>query len=311
MLHYNITKSITITTMRNCFLAVLFFIPSFVHAIEQADNAPLKVVASIKPVHSLVAGIMQGVGQPELLLHSSQSPHHYSLRPSERRKLARADLIFWIGPTMESFMPRLLHSLDKKTRLVTLIDTEGLMLLAKRLTENHLKNKGTVIDAHIWMNTGNIEIMINEITRQLVSMDPANAQQYKNNHKTLYKKIKALRHELSLKLKDKQSPFLTYHDGYQYFEQEFNLNNTGFISSDTDLQPSAMHVQKMKKLIREHSIQCIFYDAPFEPPVMASLLAGSRARAVELDPTGIRLTAGENTLFQIMRNLGENFQNCL
>jgi len=264
--------------MRNCFLAALFFIPTFVHAIEQADNVPLKVVASIKPIHSIVASIMQSVGQPELLLHSSQSPHHYSLRPSERQKLARADLIFWIGPTLESFMPRLLHSLDKKIKFVTLINTEGLMLLPKRLTENHFKTKSTIIDAHIWMNTGNIEIMMDEITRQLVSMDPANAQQYKKNHKALYKKIRALKHELGLKLKDKQRPFLTYHDGYQYFEQEFNLNNTGFISSDTDLQPSVMHIQKMKNLIREHSIQCIFYDAPFEPPIMASLLAGNRAR---------------------------------
>ena len=301
--------------MRNCFLTLLIFVSSLAHACaqayEQAENTPLKVIASIKPVHSLVAGIMQGVGQPELLLSSNQSPHHYSLRPSERLKLARADLIFWIGPNMESFMPRLLHSIDNKTQLVSLVDTEGLTLLPVRLADHHHENQHTAIDAHVWMNTDNIEKMADEITRQLVSIDPANTRQYKNNNKILHKKIKTLRNELRLKLKDKHSPFLTYHDGYQYFEQEFNLKNIGFISSGPELQPSAMHIQAMKKLIRRHSIQCIFYDAPSEPPIMTSLLTDSSARAIELDPTGIRLPAGKDTLWQIMRNLGENFQSCL
>ena len=297
--------------MRNCFLALLLFVSSLAQADKQAENTPLRVVASIKPVHSLVAGIMQGVGRPELLLSSNQSPHHYSLRPSERRKLARADLIFWIGPNMESFMPRLLHSIDNKTQLISLVDTEGLILLPMRLTGHSHENQHTVIDPHIWMNTYNIEKMADEITRQLVSIDPANTRQYKNNNKILHRKIKNLRNELRLKLKDKNSPFLTYHDGYQYFEEEFNLKNIGFISSGPELQPSAMHIQAMKKLIRKYSIQCIFYDAPSKPPIITSLLAGSGARAIELDPTGILLPAGKDTLWQIMRSLGKNFQSCL
>ena len=311
MLHYNITDNMPITSMRNCFLALLFFVSSLAQADEQAENNPLKVVVSIKPVHSLVAGIMQGVGRPELLLSSNQSPHHYSLRPSERRKLARADVIFWIGPNMEIFMSRLLHSLDNKTHLVSLMETEGLTLLPVRPTDHRHENQHAAIDAHVWMNTYNIEKMTDEITRQLVSIDPANAKQYKNNNKILQKKIKTLRNELRLKLKDKHSPFLTYHDGYQYFEREFNLKNIGFISSGPELQPSAKHIQAMKKLIYKHSIQCVFYDAPFEPPIMNSLLAGSGARAIELDPTGIRLPAGEDTLLQIMRSLGDKFQTCI
>lgn len=293
--------------MHNCFLSLLFFVSTLV----QANNTPLKVVASIKPVHSLVAGVMQGVGQPELLLSSNQSPHHYSLKPSERRKLARADLIFWIGPNMERFMPRLLHSLDNNTQLVSLVDTEGLTLLPARLTSYHHENQNTAIDAHIWMNTVNIEKMIDEITRQLVSIDPSNTRQYRNNNKILHKKIKILRKELSSKLKDRHSPFLTYHNGYQYFEQEFNLNNIGFVSSGPELKPSVMHIQAMKNLIYKHSIQCIFYDAPIEPPIITSLLTGSSARAIELDPTGIHHPAGEDNLLKIMRTLGDKFQNCL
>ncbi len=297
--------------MRYCFFALLIFLSSPLQAYAQAGKAPLKVVTSIKPVYSLVAGIMQGVGQPELLLNSSQSPHHYSLKPSERHKLAQADLIFWIGPNLESFITRVLNGLDKNTKVVSLVNTEGLTLLPARSTNHDRKNQHSAIDIHIWMNTTNIEKMMDEITQQLIRIDPDNSWQYKNNSKILRKKIETIKNELSSKLKNKRSPFLTYHDGYQYFEEEFNLKNVGFISSGSEIQPSARHIQAMKKLIRTQSVQCVFYDAPTEPPIMASLLAGSSARAIELDATGIRLAADKNTLWQIMQKLGESFQNCL
>lgn len=312
--------------MQLWFLPLLFFIPVLAHADKQATElantahpdamaSHIRVVASIKPIHSLVAAIMQGVGQPELLLSSNQSPHHVSIRPSERRKLARADLIFWVAPNMESFMPRLLSSLDSKIQVISLVDINGLTLHRIRQADHrHISqhdNQHTQIDAHIWLNTYNIEKMADEITRQLVKLDPDHATHYKNNNKTLHQEIKKLREELSSLMKDKQHLFLTYHDGYQYFEQEFKLKNAGFVSSNADLRPSARHIQSMKELIRRYSIQCIFYDAPVEPPIMASLLAGSRAQAIELDPTGIRQPAGKQALFQIMRKMANQFRQCL
>lgn len=306
--------------MRFLFLSLLLFVSALSHAEERPESAQLKVIASIKPIHSLVAGIMRGVGHPELLLTSNQSPHHYSLKPSERRKLAQADLIFWIGPNMESFLPRLLSSLDKEVQIISLIDTNGLTLHSLRQPDHPADgaphdpqedNRQTRIDAHIWLNTHNIELILEDITRQLVIMDPAHTQQYKNNNNILHKKVEVLRAELSSLLKDKQNPFLTYHDGYQYFEVEFNLKNAGFVSIDPELRPSAHHIQALKKVIHEHSIQCIFYDAPFEPPIMESLLDGNNAKAIELDPTGLRLPAGEETLFEIMRTLGNKFRDCL
>jgi zinc transport system substrate-binding protein len=324
VLYYNITKFIPIITMRAWFLSLLFFVPALASADDLAEKQAdetyprtthIRVVASIKPIHSLVAGVMHGIGQPELLLSSSQSPHHASLRPSERRKLTRADLIFWIGPSMESFMPRLLSSLDDKTQIISLIDINGLTLHPARRpdhdSEHHDDNRHTQIDAHIWLNTHNIEIMIDEITRQLVSLDPENSQQYRSNNKILHEKTKTLRNKLGSLLKDKQQPFLTYHDGYQYFEQEFNLKNVGFVSRHPELRPSARHIHAMKKLIRKHSIECVFYDAPVEPPIMTSLLTGNQAKAVELDPMGIKLPSDKLNLFQIMRTMGGKFQNCL
>jgi zinc transport system substrate-binding protein len=53
-------------------------------------NAEVKVVASIKPIHSLVAAVMQGVGEPGLIIEGAGSPHTYALRPSQAQMLEQA-----------------------------------------------------------------------------------------------------------------------------------------------------------------------------------------------------------------------------
>src|SRR5690606_17502588 len=70
-----------------------------------------RVVASIPPVHSLVAGVMQGIGAPDLLVGPAASAHTYSLRPSDARLLQEAEVVFWIGPIYEAFLEKPLDAL--------------------------------------------------------------------------------------------------------------------------------------------------------------------------------------------------------
>jgi zinc transport system substrate-binding protein len=280
-------------------------------------SEPLRIVASIKPVHSIVASITDGITEPELLMHSNRSPHHYSLKPSERRLLANADLIFWIGPTMESFMPRILNSLEDKSKAVSLIQTQGLKLLSIRQPShtdddehNHeTDHEHSTMDAHIWLDTHNVDVLVDAISKEIIRIDPEHQQQYETNTKQLHDRISQLRKTLKQSLDTVNKFFLTYHDGYQYFEKEFNLNNRGFISS-SELQPGARHISELKKLIKQQNIQCIFYDAPTEPPVLKTLLDNTKTRTYMLDPVGILIPPGKNTWFEIMDLLGKQFINC-
>jgi zinc transport system substrate-binding protein len=90
------------------------------------------VVASIKPVHSLVANVMAGVGEPTLLVKGAGSPHTYALRPSDAAALENADLVFWIGEGFELFLAKPLETLADQSRVVELADIEGLHLLPVR-----------------------------------------------------------------------------------------------------------------------------------------------------------------------------------
>ena len=90
------------------------------------------VVTSIKPVHSLVSGVMDGVGKPHLIVRGSASPHTYSLRPSDAGKLQEAKVIFWVGEGLETFLTKPVESLGEDAKLVTLSDAHGLVKLPFR-----------------------------------------------------------------------------------------------------------------------------------------------------------------------------------
>lgn len=128
--------------MRRFFHAILFVFlaPALFGPAQAQDAEPLKVVVTIKPIHSLVAAVMQGAGTPHLLIKGASSEHSYSLRPSDARVLYDADIVVRVSSRLESFLEKPMASLGAKIRLVTLIDAPGLRLLRPRLSG--------VFDAH-------------------------------------------------------------------------------------------------------------------------------------------------------------------
>jgi len=89
-------------------------------------NADIDVVASIKPVHSLVSSVMNGVGSPYLILDGASSPHTYSLKPSEARKLQEAKLVFWMGDEIEAFLKEPIKNISDSAEIIKLLNAHGL-----------------------------------------------------------------------------------------------------------------------------------------------------------------------------------------
>src|SRR5262245_24769776 len=120
MLRYNTTSRRTSgAAMRR--RTPLLALPVLALALAGPARAePPKVVVSIKPLHSLVAAVMEGVAAPELLLKSSADPHSYTLKPSEAQALSAATLVVWAGPGVETFLEKPLAALAGKARIVRL-----------------------------------------------------------------------------------------------------------------------------------------------------------------------------------------------
>lgn len=108
-----------------CFAAALAVLPAPASALDS-------VVASIKPVHSLVAGVMGDTGTPHLLVRGAGSPHTYALRPSDAAALESASIVFWVGPEMETFLDSAIDTLGSGAEVVELGEAHDLIKLRFR-----------------------------------------------------------------------------------------------------------------------------------------------------------------------------------
>jgi len=95
-------------------------------------NAEIKVVASIKPIHSLASYLMDGIAKPDLIVDGYVSPHGFAMKPSHAKMLQNADLVFWVGEDLESFLEKPLSSIAKKAEKIELMETKGLQVLKFR-----------------------------------------------------------------------------------------------------------------------------------------------------------------------------------
>ncbi|MED5344316.1 MAG: zinc ABC transporter substrate-binding protein, partial [SAR324 cluster bacterium] len=166
---------------------VLLFFPWSVEAVP-------KVVVSIKPLHSLVSGVMEGVGEPSLLLEGNASVHVYSMRPSEVSMLQQAELFFWVGPQLETFLEKPLASLTNSMISVEMIETEGLQIHRYEKKSFWISggDEKNFIDPHLWLDPWNAIRMVQRISQELTEVDPENARWYQRNSKFLQHKLKRL-----------------------------------------------------------------------------------------------------------------------
>jgi zinc transport system substrate-binding protein len=284
-------------------------------------RAEPKVVVSIKPVHSLVAGVMQGVGTPSLLLEGAASPHSSSLRPSQARSIESAQIIFWIGEDLELFLARALKTLGRDSAAVALMNAPGVSRLANRragaLDERHDEvpdgqGHGSGDDPHIWLDPDNAIAMTLAIRDVLSEADPENARRYSENAETLSRRLK----ELTAALENRLAPianrrFVVFHDAFQYFERRFGLTSAGILTLNPELSPGARRLGEVRDKISRSRAVCIFAEPQFEPKIVSMIAAETNIRWSELDPLGSNIAPGPELYFGLLADLAASFRRCL
>jgi zinc transport system substrate-binding protein len=285
-----------------------------------------RVVVSIKPIHALVAGVMEGTGTPELLLKGNQSPHSFALRPSDMKMLNRAELVFWVGEALETPLVRVLASLDPKTRAISLMDNA--QSTADTRPENdgdhdedegpthsnhhHDKHHHEGNDPHIWLSVKKAMLIVERAARELSRTDPDNADLYRSNSERLLQRLRMLSAELDQRLSTVRSiPYIVFHDAYRLFEQEYHLNHAGAITINPEQPPGARRLLQLRRLIQDGQVRCIFSEPQFQPRVVESIISGTQAGTAVLDPIGTGLDAGTDSYFTLMHNLADSFAGCL
>jgi zinc transport system substrate-binding protein len=299
-----------------------------------------RVVATIKPLHSLAAAVMEGVGEPKLLLQGAASPHSYALKPSDAAALNGADAIVMASANLEVFLSKAIASLPANARVIELERTPGRRLLPVREgglheaghehghehgqesghqggdegdgeDDGHHHHAGG-FDVHFWLDPLNAIAMGRHLEREFSAIDPAHAEQYRANAGKLEGALKALDTELGSALAGlKGRPFIVFHDVTQYLETRYGLASAGTITLSPEREPGAKRLAAVREKIERTAAICVFSEPEVPPKLVEMLTAGTRAKRGVLDEVGAAIPEGPGQYFALMRADAGSLAGCL
>lgn len=328
---YYITRSFQpeYSPVSRLFVAFALFLAS------HAAIAEVRVLTSIKPLQLIAAAVQDGLGQPEVLLPPGASPHHYALRPSDVRNVRGAELFYWIGADLESFLPRVLAGRSKPS--VAVQDLPGMSLRhfgdshdahkeethnehehhdehesAETADEHDHDHRPGTLDAHLWLLPANARVIAEKMAADLAAADPANAARYQANTKAFSERLAALDARLKQRLQGlKGKPYFVFHEAYDYFEAAYGLEHAGVFSIASEVQPGARHVAAMRERLQQAGPTCVFNEPPVAPRLSKTLTAGLPVTLTELDAMGGTLPVNAQAYEILLENLASELAGCL
>lgn len=296
------------TRLLACFLTLLW--------ITSAAAGP-KVIASIMPVHSIVAAVMGDTGSPELLLSGSMPEHRASFTAQQISNLGKADLVFIVGGGLEAKLVQIsgAEAVGGK-EFIQLSRAPGITTHAIREGGNwddheHLEEHAA-FDPHVWLDPENAKAMAFHVAVELAKADPAARANYETNAKAFASRIDQLSGEITATLAPvKATPFIVFHDAFQYFEKRFGLNAVGAIADFSAAPPSAQRIKYIRDRLSATAAVCVFREPQFDPKLADTVTEGTPAKSGVLDPLGAKLEPGPDAYVQILRGIADNLGTCL
>lgn len=317
--------------LRSCLAAALICL-----AVPSLADTP-RVVADIAPVHALAARVMQGVGEPELLLAPGVSPHGAALRPSQARALQEAGLIIWIGPELEPWLDKAVDALPASASELRLLGVEGTHLLEfaeddDRAHEHEMESDDDHhaddghddhdghdeahhehhgIDPHAWLDPRNGTVWMGAIAEELASLDPANAESYRANAAAGAAELKTLEDELTDQLTALGDiGFVTFHDAYRYFQTRFGLKPLGTITPSDAVDPSPARLAELRERLEGRQTLCALAEPQFDDRLFSAITDGRDLRFAVIDPLGSKLEPGAALYPEMLRGMAASMLDC-
>ena len=269
-----------------------------------------RVVVDIAPVGGLVASVMGDLGTPDVIVSPGASPHDFSLRPSQARALSEADVVVWIGPGLTPWLERSLAALSGGAAQLELLHEAGTHLLPVRGDDgdhDHGHDHGEH-DPHAWLDPDNAVSWLTAIAETLSAVDPGNAPIYAANAAAAQARLGVLSDEIAVQVAGAR--FMTFHDGYQYFEARFAVPAVGVVSPSDEHDPSAQDVAHAREVLTDAPVPCLLMGPEGNRRVAKTVLEGFETRIVPVDPLGHGIVVDADHYGSVLRGIATALQGC-
>jgi len=258
-------------------------------------SQPPTVAVSIKPLHSLMAGLMRGIGEPRLLIDGRVPPWRFEPDALQREAIAAADLLIWSGEELEPGLVAPVAARGTHRLTFGVLDSDSLKILPARYDEG-------LRDPMYWLDSRNMLLLLDVLARLLVELDPDRAPAYERNWQAMTESLSAIDRVMEFGYRDVSGvPVFFYTDTHQYFAQAYAMHLAGTVVSIGSESADAARLLDTRAGMQAAGASCLFTELSLDEPHLDLLLAGSATRVVEIDSFGAALPAGPDLYVDLMR----------
>jgi len=279
----------------------------------KAYAAP-KVLTSIKPLQLIAAAIQDGISTPQNLLPAGASVHSYSLRPSDLQAINEADLLYWIGEDLESFLSKAISNRAKKSVALQHLPDMNLRYFTNLSLSNEqdAAHQNGMLDAHLWLSIANAKVIARQMTQDLSKIDPLNNDIYQANLAKFTAQMDDLPKQIQTKLQNvKKQPFFVFHATFNYFIADFELQQKGVLSLASGVNIGAKHLAALKARLHQSKTKCVFYEPPSPPKLGQTLTADLPLKLAQLDALGSAIELNASGYADLLLSLADDLRTCL
>ncbi len=276
------------------FLALLFATNVF---------ASPNIVVSIKPIHSIVSALTQGVSVPTLLLSGNQSAHHAHLKPSQISLLEKADLVVIVHPDFEEGLAKSIRNIQaNKVLTVDQSETE----------QGHNHEHSGAANHHSWLNIQDMQGFTQALSQRLVKIDPKNKAIYLANLGALKLKLDKLQDTTQQQLSSyTNQPLITYNNAFEHFIENYKLNSVGSVSRQHGENLSIFKILKAKKIMKDEKVTCLLFTTETPHKRINVLTEGLKINTADIDIIGFDIKPGADHYLKLMQNITHKAVQCL
>jgi len=265
---------------------------SFASSTQQlSERGSPNIVVSIKPIHSIVSHLTQGVTTPSLLLENQQFAHHFHLKPSQLSLLDKADLVISIHPNFETGLSKALNSIDSSKQFII-----------NRQVTNH----------HSWLDINHMQNFAKLLVDKLSQIDKNNAAIYQNNLAQVDQKLEQLKHDIAQQLsKYKVTPIATFSNTFEYFIKSNHLQKSTTVTQSHGDRLSIQKILKAKQTMHAKKSKCLLSTTEIPSKRIDVLIEGLGINTASIDIMGYQLNKGALHYFNLMHNITNQVDQCL
>ena len=272
--------------------------------LTQSAVAKVSISTSIKPLQLIAQAVAGETADVTVLANASQSAHQFSLRPTDRINLERADLVLWIGPEFERQLAEFMSRYEARKPIIASANISGV---------SRLTLQGNVLDPHLWLGITNAESIAQSLGTELVRLSPEDAAAIDANLRDFRRQLQQLREQIhrdftAVKMQNPIPTFVVYHNALQYFEADIGIEHALALVHDPDREPSIREMLDTRNALSEINPRCLFMEPDANQAIVNSLFQDRPVTRVILDLLGY---SSQTNYVDLISGISRAMSTCL